>query len=65
MLCLFRVLYTYAPFAEQPKLDRTAEEMAEVLVWCTDYGYDIHDMWCLVSVFVCLCAIFPFVFFLG
>jgi len=65
MLCLIRVLYTYAPFAEQPKLDRTAEEMSKVLVWCTDYGYDVHDMWFLVSVFICLCAICPFVLFLG
>ena len=26
----YRVLYVYAPFADQPKLDRTADEIPEV-----------------------------------
>ena len=30
----YRVLYTYAPFADQPKLDRTADEIPEVCKTC-------------------------------
>jgi len=30
ILVAFRVLYTYAPFGDQPKLDRTLDEIPEV-----------------------------------
>lgn len=35
--CCYRVLYTYAPFADQPKLDRTADEIPEVSKACLIY----------------------------
>ena len=42
----YRVLYTYAPFTDQPKLDRTMDEIPEVSKACVSV--------CLVCLSVCL-----------
>ena len=43
-----RVLYTYAPFTDQPKLDRIVDEIPEVSKACV---YVVHACAC-----VCVCA---------
>ena len=57
LFSLHRVLYTYAPFTDQPKLDRTANEIPEVSKASLCVCICVHVCVCMcVYVYICVCV---------